>query len=112
MQQSAHNRDTVLSISRVVLNPFENLMNGIGIGEDVVSRLPIRMLVGGAEASDPERRRVSKRSPDIGGGGAATCRRRDRFNNCYRIVTEEAVSQRRVIRPKPQMPAGGEEARQ
>ena len=51
-------------------DPFQRLMNGIRIGEDVMGGFPVGMLVGGAEARHPERRRIGECSPDIGGRGS------------------------------------------
>ena len=45
-------------------------MDGIGIGEDVVGRLPIGMLVGGPEACQPERRRIGEGTAEIGNSSA------------------------------------------
>src|ERR1700730_5420080 len=48
------------------IDPFERLLDGIRVGEDVVGGFPVRMLVGGAETRHPERRRISERSPEVG----------------------------------------------
>ena len=41
-------------------------MQRVGIAEDVMRRLPIGMLVGGAEPRHPERRRVGQRRAEVG----------------------------------------------
>src|SRR5262245_34832762 len=40
-------------------------VGGIGIGEDVIGRLPISVLVGAPEACQPERRRIGERTAEV-----------------------------------------------
>ena len=46
-------------------DPPEHLAERVGVGEDVVRRLPVGVLVGVAEARHPKRRPVSERSAKI-----------------------------------------------
>jgi hypothetical protein len=63
----------------------EHLIDRVGIGEDVVRRLPVGVLVGIAEARDPERCPVSERSAKVRGRGACADRRLERVDDLYRI---------------------------
>src|SRR5262249_37895549 len=60
---------------------------------------PIRVLIGGAEARNPEGCRISKRSTEIGGGCPVPRCIYERSNDPNRIVAEKALGQCRVIRP-------------
>jgi hypothetical protein len=53
-----------------VVSPRQHPVDGVGIGEDVMGRLPVGVLVGSAEARHPERRRVGERATEIGGSGS------------------------------------------
>ena len=92
-------------------DPLDHLVNRIGVGEDVVRRLPVSMLVGIAEARDPERRRVSKRSAKVGRSRAGADRRLERVNDPGRIVTEQLLRERRMVRPAGPDAAGSEQFR-
>ena len=46
-------------------DPLEHPVERIGVGEDVVRRLPVGVFVGVAESRHPERRAVSKRSAEV-----------------------------------------------
>ena len=85
---------------------LERLVYGVRIGEDVVGGFPIGVLVCGAEARYPKRRRISECSTKIGGScpiPRCSCERR---NDRGRIVTEEALGQCHVIRPALHIAAG------
>jgi hypothetical protein len=69
-------------------DPPEHLAKRVGVGEDMVRRLPVGVLVGVAEPSHPKRRRVSERPAKISGSGARADRRLDRVNDPGRIVAE------------------------
>src|SRR5207237_5255340 len=79
---------------------LERLVDGVRIGEDVVGGLPIGVLVGSAKARDSERRRISKRSTEVGGRGPVPRRSCERIDNRGRVVAEEALGKRNVIRAR------------
>ena len=87
-------------------------MDGVRIGEDVVGGLPIGVLVGSAKARDSERRRISKRSTEVGGRGPVPRRSCERIDNRGRVVAEEALGKRHVIRPSADIVAHCEQVRQ
>ena len=58
MQNTAQGRDVLVGVRSP--DPLEHLVKSVGVGEDVMRGLPIRVLVCIAEAGDPERRRVSQ----------------------------------------------------
>ena len=93
-------------------DPPEHLVERVGVGEDVVRRLPVGVLVGVAEARHPERRPVSERSAKISGSGAGSDRRLDRFGDPDRIVAKQLPSKRRMIRPAMRAVACREQRRQ
>src|SRR5262249_60309602 len=56
VQDATHRLDVAIPVARP--NSLYHLVDGIGISENVVGRLPIGLLVGGPEARQPERRRL------------------------------------------------------
>jgi hypothetical protein len=54
-------------VGRFAADALERLVDGVCVGEDVVSGFPVRMLVGGAETRYSERRRISECSTEVGG---------------------------------------------
>ena len=74
-------------------------------------RLPVGMLVGGAEPRHPERRRIGERAAEIGGRGPGARRSLEGVDDRGRIVGEKAFGQRRVIRPAARRRGGREEVR-
>ena len=62
-------------------DPLEHPVERVRVGEDVVRRLPVAVLVGVAEARDPERRAVSERAAKVRRSGAAANRRPDRVDD-------------------------------
>ena len=93
-------------------DPFYHLMNGVGIGEDVVGRLPVGVLVGAAEASHPERRRVGKGAAKVAGSGPGSDCRLESIHDRNRVVAEERAGERRMIRPAAPASTGREQARE
>ena len=93
-------------------DPPEHLMHGVGISEDVVRSLPVTMLVGIPEARDPQRRRVGERSSEVDGSGAGADRRYERVDDLRRLIGEQLLGERRVVRPALRAGAGGEQLRQ
>ena len=67
-------------------DPPEHLAECVGVGENVVRRLPVGVLVGVAELSQPERRPISERPAKICGSGAVSDGRLDRFSDPNWIV--------------------------
>ena len=96
MQDGAHGRDVAIGLSSP--DPLEHLVDRIGIGEDVVRRLPVGVLIGIAEARHPERRPVSQRSTKVTRGGACPDRCLESINDPDWIVTEQLSGERRGIR--------------
>ena len=74
-----------------VADPLQRPVNGVSIGEDVVGRLPVGVLVGAAEARHPERRRIGERAAEVGGRGPGSDRRLDGVHDRGRIVAEERL---------------------
>jgi hypothetical protein len=72
-------------------------VDGVGVGEDVMGRLPVGVLVGTAEARHPERRRVGEGAAEVGGRGSRPDRRLQRGHDRNRIVAEEQMGERRMI---------------
>src|SRR6266404_628231 len=87
-------------------------MDGIRVGEDVVSGLPVGMLVGGAKARYPECRRISECLTEVCRRSPGPCRGFKRIDDRNRIVAEKALGQHRVIRPIAGFAGGGEESGQ
>ena len=73
MQDAARRCGAALRVDDA--DPLCHLMNGIGIGENVVGGLPVRVLVGAAEVSHPERSRVDKGTAKVARSGPGSyCR--------------------------------------
>ena len=64
-------------------------MYRVGVGEDVVRRLPVGVLIGIAEARHPKRRRVSERAPKVHGGSIEVDTQPGEFTE-FRIVLPRA----------------------
>ena len=56
VQYAAHGRDVTVGVGGP--DPLEHLVDRVGVGEDVVRRFPIGVLVGIAEARHPQRRPI------------------------------------------------------
>ena len=67
VEHAARRVDPTVLPALLCPDPFQCLVDGIGIGEDVEGRFPVGMLVRGAETRDAERRRVRERAAEIGG---------------------------------------------
>jgi hypothetical protein len=72
-------------------------VDGIGIGENVVGRLPIGVLIGAPEACQPERRRVGEGTAKIGSSSAPQDRRLEGTHDRHRVIAEKRLRKRRVI---------------
>jgi hypothetical protein len=110
VQYAAHGR--AVTVGTGGPDPLEHLVDRIGVGEDVVRRFPIGVLIGIAEARHAERRRVGERSAKVGRRRACADRRLERVNDARRIVTEQLSSERRVVRPTTLAAASSEQLRQ
>jgi hypothetical protein len=72
-------------------DPLERLVESVRVGEDVMGGLPVRVLVGSPKARYPQRRRVSKRSAEIGGRGPLACGSGERIDYFGGIVAEKPI---------------------
>ena len=72
-------------------------MDGIGIGEDVMGRLPISVLVGAPEACQQERGRIGEGTTKVGSRSARRDGRLERIQDRPRVIAEERLSERHVI---------------
>ena len=97
MQDAAHGRRLTVRVCGA--DPLEHPVERVGVSEDMVRRLPVGVLVGGAETRHPERRRVGERSAKVGRSGAGTDRRLERLDNFGRIIAEELFGERRLATP-------------
>jgi hypothetical protein len=80
-------------------DPFQRLVNGVGIGEGMEGRFPVGMLVGGAETRDAERGHIREGAAEIGGGCARDNRRLERLHDRPCIIAKEGGGKLRMIRP-------------
>jgi hypothetical protein len=103
-QYTAHGRDALVSVSSP--DPPEHLVKRVGVGEDVVRRLPIGVLIGIAEARYPKRRRVGERSAKVNRSGAGADRRLKPVDDPDWVITEQLSRERRVLRPAACAAAG------
>ena len=99
MKNSTGRGDTAILLVIVCLGPLQRLVNGVGVGEDVKGRLPVGMLVRGAETRNAQRRRVGQRAAEIGRGRPRPDRRLERRQDGVRIIAKEGGGQLRMIRP-------------
>jgi hypothetical protein len=72
-------------------------VDGIGIGEDVVGRLPIGVFVGSPEVCQSECRRVREGSAKVGSSSAFPDRRLKAIHDGHRVIAHERHSQCGVI---------------
>jgi hypothetical protein len=79
------------------LNSLQQLVDRVGVSEDVVGGLPIGVLVGAAKARQPERRRIGEGAAKFGRSGARADRCPERIHDRHRVVAEERLSERHVI---------------
>jgi hypothetical protein len=78
-------------VGRSAADALERMVNGVRVSEDVMGRFPIGMLVGGAKARYPERRRIGECSTKVSRRGPIACCRGERINDFGRIVAEKAI---------------------
>jgi len=91
MQETAHGFDRSSRDGRLAADPLEGLVNGVCIGEDVVSSLPVGVLIGGAEARNPECCRIGKRPTEIAGRGPSLRCGFERIDDRTGIVGKQAL---------------------
>jgi len=84
------------------------LADGVRVSEDVVGGFPVGMLVGGAKARHPKRRRIGECPTGIGLRGSSRAAMVNAFNDRRRIIGEQALGQYHVIRPAVPVAGGGE----
>ena len=90
---------------------LQPLMHRIAVGENVMRRLPIPMLVRQAEPCDAQRRRVRERAAEIGESGPVGDRGFERGDDRFRIVAQEKLGQLGVLRPRAAITTNREQPR-
>jgi hypothetical protein len=65
VQDGARRLEEVRRVLRITANALQNLMHCVAIGEDVMCRFPIPVLVRRAKPSDPQRRRITQRAAEV-----------------------------------------------
>ncbi len=109
MHYGAHGRDVIADVGGP--DPPEHLVDRVSVGEDVVRRIPVGVLVGIAEAGHPQRRSVSEGSSQVSRSCACADRRLQRINDLRWIVSEQLSRERRMVRPPTQGARGSEQFR-
>jgi len=106
MQDAAHGGDVAVCGRS---DPLDHTVKRVGVGEDMVRRLPVAVFVCVAEARDPERGGVGERPAEV---GALTNRPPDRVDDRGGLVAEQVFGERRVVRPSARVTTSGEQFRQ
>jgi hypothetical protein len=100
VQEAARGRGVAPRAARVGgADALHHLMHGVGIGEDVVRGLPVRVLVGGAEVHHAKRCGIAEGAAEVAGCRARARRCLERINDRHRVVAEQRAGERRMIRP-------------
>jgi hypothetical protein len=94
------------------LDPLEHLVDRVSVGEHVVRRLPVAVLVGIAEARHSESRSVGERSAEVSRSSACADRCLERVEDLGRIVIEQLSGERRVVRPAMRAATASKQFRQ
>src|SRR5262245_27532448 len=110
VQNATHRLDVAIPVG--CPNSLYGLVDGIGVSENVVGRLPIGVFIGGPEACQPERRRVGEGTPEVASNSARPDRRLKSIHDRHRDIAEKRLSKRRMIRPAVHVGPGGEQTRQ
>lgn len=110
VQDAADGRD--VSVDAGGPDPRQHLVDCVGVGEDVVRRLPVGVLVGIAEARHPQRGRVREGLAKVGRSATGADRPLESGNDPGRIVTEQLLRQCSVARPVTRAASGREQVRQ
>ena len=66
MQDGARRLDEVRHVLWITGNTLQDLMHRVAVGEDVMCRFPIAVLVRRAKPRDPQRRRITQRAAEVG----------------------------------------------
>ena len=99
MEEAAHSLYSSIRDGCLAADPLERLVDGVCISEDVVGSLPIGVLIGSAEARDPECRRIGKCPAEVGRRGSGLRSGFERIDDRAGIVGKEVLGQERMIRP-------------
>ena len=99
MKHATGRVDPAILLAVVCPGPLQRLVNGVGVGEDVKRRLPVGMLVRGAETYNAQRRRIGERAAEIGGRRPRPDSRLERRQDRLRIIAEELGGELHMIRP-------------
>ena len=99
MKHPARRLDRAVPLAVVRPDPLQRLVDGVGVGEDVMGRFPVGMLVRGAETRHAQRRRIGERAAEIGGRRPRPDRRLERLQDRSCIIAEERGGELRMIRP-------------
>jgi hypothetical protein len=83
----------------------QELVQRVAVGEGVVRRLPVRMLVCRAEPGDPKCRGIGERTAEIGRGGPTAYCPRKCGDDRLRIVGEQLPGQFGMALPAPPLAA-------
>ena len=110
VQYAADGRDVRVDVGSP--DARQHLVDGVGVGEDVMRRLPVGVLVGIAEARHPERCRVREGLAKVSRNGTGADRLLERVNDPGRIVTEQLLSKCGVARPVTRAAFGSEQVRE
>ena len=110
VQYAADSRDVRVGAGSA--HPRQHLVDGVGVGENVMRRLPVGVLVGIAEARHPERCRVRQGLAKVSRSRTGADRLLERVNDPGRIVTEQLLSKRGVARPLTRAASGSEQTRE
>ena len=109
VQYAADGRDVSVDVGSP--DARQHLVDCVGVGEDVMRRLPVGVLVGIAEARHPERCRVREGLAKVSRSGTGADRLLERVNDSGRIVTEQLLSKCGVARPVTRAASGSEQVR-
>lgn len=94
------------------LDPLQRLVEGVGVGEDVVGRLPIRMLICGSKTCHAERRRIGKCFAKVGRRSPGPRSAFQLINDTGRFFRQKPVGQIRMVRPPARAAADRDETKQ
>ena len=83
-------------------------MDRVGVGEDVVGRLPVAVLIGIPKARKAKSCPISQGPAKVSGTGASADRCLERVNDLRGIVTEQLPGKHRMLRPATHASASSE----
>ena len=79
---------------------LQPLMHRVAVGENVMRRFPIPMLIRRAEPGDTQRSRITKRAAEVSEIGPIRDRGLERGDDRARIVAQEKLGQLGVLQPR------------